>query len=302
MERRDASKETIGFVGLGLMGQPMARHLLRAGYAVRAHNRSRARAEALAADGAQICDTPAEAAEEASFVVTMVGDVPDLEQVLWADRGVLKALGAGSTLLQMSTVSREQVRRAAEACAGRGAALLDAPVTGGRVGAEQARLTIMVGGEAAVLERARPVLAAMGSTIVHVGGVGAATLVKLAVNLIQAGMVELLAEAMVLARRAGLPHEALLRVLEASAAGNALLKLKGAALSRADFEPQFALKWMDKDLRLAGEEAKALGAALPVSAAVTAFYSAARARGYGDEDYAAVARLIEELNAIKISG
>lgn len=294
--------ETIGFVGLGLMGAPMARHLARAGYDVRAHNRTRARAEALASAGARLCDTPAEAARGASYVITMVGDVPDLEAALWGEGGVLQGLGRGSVLLQMSTVSRQQVRRAAEACAERGAALLDAPVTGGRLGAEQGTLTVMVGGEAELVERARPVLAAFARTVVHVGGVGAATLIKLAINVIQAGMVELLSEALVLARRAGVRPEPLLSVLEASAGGSPLLKLKGAALTAGDYEPQFALKWMDKDLRLAAEETKALGAALPVAAAVTAFYSAARARGHGEEDYAAVARLIEELNEVRIRG
>lgn len=296
--------QTIGFVGLGLMGAPMARNLARAGYRLRLHSRTRARAEAVAAQapGARVCGSPAEAAEGSAFVITMVGDVPDLEQALWGERGALEALGAGSVLLQMATVSREQVRRAAEACARRGAALLDAPVTGGRVGAEQGTLTIMVGGEAEALERARPVLSAVGRTIVHVGGVGAATLVKLAVNVIQAGMVELLAEGLVLARRAGVRPQALLSVLEASAGGAPLLKLKGEALTSGDYGPQFALKWMDKDLRLAAEEAKGVGAALPVATAVAAFYSAARARGHGEEDYAAVARLIEELNEVKIAG
>lgn len=294
--------ETVAFVGLGLMGAPMARNLARAGYRLRVHNRTRARAEALHAPGAQLCASPAEAAEGASFVITMVGDVPDLERALWGERGVLEGLGAGSILLQMSTVSREQVRRAAEACAKRGAILLDAPVTGGRIGAEQAALTIMVGGDAGALERARPLLAVLGRTVVHVGGVGAATLVKLMVNVIQAGMVELLTEALALSRRAGLRPEPLLAVLEASAGGSPLLKLKGTALAAGDYEPQFALKWMDKDLRLAAEEAKALGATLPVATAVAAFYSAARARGHGEEDYASVARLIEELNEVKIAG
>jgi len=294
--------ETIGFVGLGLMGRPMARNLARAGHRLRICSRSRRSAEAAAVEGAKVCDTPAEAAEGASFIITMVGDVPDLQQVLWGKDGVLKSIASGSVLLQMSTVAPGQVRQAAEECARRGAELLDAPVTGGRIGAEEGRLTVMVGGDAGTLDRARPVLAPLARTIIHVGGIGAATVVKLAINVIQAGMVELLGEALVLARRSGVRPEPLLSVLEASAGGSPLLKLKGAALAAADYEPQFALKWMDKDLRLAGEEAKATGAALPVATAVAAFYSAARSRGHGEEDYAAVVRLIEDLNDVKIKG
>ncbi len=293
--------ETIGFVGLGLMGQPMAGNLARAGHRLRLFNRTRSRAETLRAQGAKVCDSPREAAQGASYVVTMVGDVPDLEQALWGEQGVLEGVSSGCTLLQMATVSRQQVRRAAEDCARRGVDFLDAPVTGGKVGAEQATLTVMVGGNRQVLERARPVLEPMSRTLVHVGAVGAATLVKLSLNVLQAGMVELLAESLVLISRAGLRLEPFLSVLESSAGGAPLLKLKGAALSAADYTPQFCLKWMDKDLRLAGDEAKALGAALPVSTAVSALYSAASERGYGEEDYAVVARLIEELNEVAIS-
>jgi 3-hydroxyisobutyrate dehydrogenase-like beta-hydroxyacid dehydrogenase len=284
------------------MGQPMARHLARAGFCTRVYNRTRARAEAVAADGAIVCGSPAEAAEGAAYVITMVGDGPALEEVVSGAAGVLQGLRPGSVLLQMSTVSREQVRRAADACARRGAELLDAPVTGGRIGAEQGTLTIMVGGDERTLDRARPILAPFSKTVLHVGAVGAGTLVKLAINVIQAGMVEMLAEGLALVRRAGLKPEALLEVLEASAGNSPLLRLKGAALRAGDYQPQFALKWMDKDLRLAGEEAKALGAALPVATAVAAFYSAAAGRGHGEEDYAAVARLIEELNDVRLRG
>jgi 3-hydroxyisobutyrate dehydrogenase-like beta-hydroxyacid dehydrogenase len=294
--------ETVGFVGLGLMGQPMARHLARSGFRTRVYNRTRARAEALSAAGALVCGSPAEAAEGAECVITMVGDVQALEEVVWGDAGVLRTLGRGSVLLQMATVSREQVRRAADACALRGAELLDAPVTGGRVGAEQGALTVMAGGDERTLDRVRPILASFSRVVVHVGPVGAGTLVKLAINVIQAGMVEMLAESLALVRRAGLRAEALLGVLEASAGNSPLLRLKGAALSAGNYEPQFALKWMDKDLRLAAAEAKGLGAALPVATAVAAFYSAAAGRGYGEEDYAAVAKLIEELNDVRLRG
>jgi 3-hydroxyisobutyrate dehydrogenase-like beta-hydroxyacid dehydrogenase len=293
--------ETIGFVGLGLMGQAMARNLIRAGNRLRLHNRTRARAEALEGKDVEICSSPAEAARGATHVITMVGDVPDLETVLWGEQGVLSGLGSGSVLVQMSTVSREQVRRAADDCARRGASFLDAPVTGGKVGAEEGTLTVMIGGEAEVLERARGILAPVARTVVHVGGVGAATLVKLALNVLQAGMVELLAETLVLCKRGGARVEPFLEVMGASAGGAPLLKLKGAALRDADTTPQFSLKWMDKDLKLAAAEGKVLDAALPVSTAVGALYSAAQERGLGEEDYVAVARLLEQLNEVEIA-
>jgi len=283
------------------MGQPMARHLARAGHRLRAYNRTRSRAEALAGEGVRVCGSPAEAAEGAALVVTMVSDGAALEEVLCAKGGILETFAAGGILLQMATVSRTQVRRAAEECARRGVALLDAPVTGGRVGAEQGTLTVMAGGDEAALERVRGVLSAMSRTVLHVGPVGSATLIKLALNVLQAGMVELLAEVLSLARRAGLRPEPFLAVLEASAGASPLLKLKGAALRAADYTPQFALKWMDKDLKLAGEEAKGLEATLPVATLVAALYSAAGGRGHGEEDYVAVARLIEELNEVKIA-
>ena len=293
--------ETIGIIGLGLMGQPMARNLARAGHPLRLFNRTRERAEALKGENIEICGSPAEAARGSKFVITIVGDVPDLEKALWGDQGVFAGLESGSMLLQMSTVSREQVRRAADECTRKGAWFLDAPVTGGKIGAEEGSLTVMVGGEAEILERARGILAPVARTVVHVGAAGTATMVKLALNVLQAGMVEILAEVMILCRRAGVRVDPFHDVMGSSAGGAPLLKVKGAALRDDDMAPQFSLKWMDKDLKLAVAEAKSLDAALPVSTAVAALYSAAEGRGLGEQDYAVVARLVEQLNEVKIA-
>jgi 3-hydroxyisobutyrate dehydrogenase-like beta-hydroxyacid dehydrogenase len=283
-------KPVVGLVGLGLMGRPMALNLLKAGFPLVVWNRTRAKAEALAAQGARVAASPREAAAQADVLLTIVSDPPALEAVLWGADGALAGLRRGSVLVDSSTVSPALARRAAAACAERGAEFLDAPVTGGTWGAEKGELVFMVGGERGALERVEPVLAAMGKRVFHLGPHGAGQTVKLAMNLILALEVGALAEALALVTAAGVAAERLIEVLQSSMARAAVLDIKAPMMLRQDYAPSFPLRLMHKDLGLALELAGQMGVPLPATAAAREVYSAVRGAARDDVDYAAVAR------------
>ncbi len=283
----------VGLIGLGLMGKPMAMNLQRAGFAVTVWNRTRTRADEVLRAGARWADSPRELAAKSNVVITIVSDPPALEQVLWGEAGVLAGLRPGSVLVDSSTVSPALARRAAEACAERGADFLDAPVTGGTWGAEKGELVFMVGGKAEVLRRVEPVLAAMGKRWFLLGPHGAGQTVKLAMNAILALQVQALAEALALVSAAGVSAERLLEVLAASMARAPVLDIKGPLMLKHDFAPSFPLRLMHKDLSLALELAGQLGLPLPATAAARETYSAAKGLARGDVDYCAVVRFWE---------
>ena len=281
---------SVGLIGLGLMGRPMAANLLKAGFPLAVWNRTRAKADGLAKDGASVAASPREAAAAADVLLTIVSDPPALESVLWGADGALAGLRKGSILVDSSTVSPALARRIAAACAERGAEFLDAPVTGGTWGAEKGELVFMVGGEAAALERVRPVLEAMGKRFFHLGPHGAGQTVKLAMNLLLALEVGALAEAMALVARAGVAPEKLVEVMQSSMARAAVLDIKAPMILRGEYAPSFPLRLMHKDLGLALELANQLGVPLPATAAAREVYSAVRGASSEDVDYAAVAR------------
>jgi 3-hydroxyisobutyrate dehydrogenase-like beta-hydroxyacid dehydrogenase len=281
---------TIGFIGLGLMGKPMARNLLKAGYPVVVWNRTAARADDLIREGAKLGKNPAETAGQADALITIVSDPPALEGVLWGTDGALAALKRGSTYIDSSTISPELARRVAAACAERGVDFLDAPVTGGTWGAEEGKLVFMIGGKKEVLDRVEPVLAAMGQRFFLLGPNGAGQTVKLAMNLILALEVEALAEAMALVTRAGVPGEKLVEVMQSSMARAAVLDVKAPLILKNEYPPSFPLRLMHKDMRLALELARQEGLNLPAAAASYATYSAVKEQAKDDPDYAAVAR------------
>jgi 3-hydroxyisobutyrate dehydrogenase len=281
---------SVGLIGLGLMGRPMAANLLKAGFPLAVWNRTRAKADELAKDGARVAASPREAAAAADVLLTIVSDPPALEAVLWGADGALAGLRPGSILVDSSTVSPALARRIAAACAERGAEFLDAPVTGGTWGAEKGELVFMVGGEAAALERVRPVLEAMGKRFFHLGPHGAGQTVKLAMNLLLALEVGALAEAMALVGRAGVAPEKLVEVMQSSMARAAVLDIKAPMILRGEYAPSFPLRLMHKDLGLVLELANQLGVPLPATAAAHEVYSAVRAAATEDVDYAAVAR------------
>lgn len=283
-------KPTIGFIGLGLMGKPMARNLLKAGFPVVLWNRTSSRAEELIREGAKLGANPRETAAQADVLISIVSDPPALEQVLWGTDGALGALKRGSTYIDSSTISPELARRVAAACAERGVDFLDAPVTGGTWGAEEGKLVFMIGGKKDVLDRAQPVLAAMGQRFFLLGSNGAGQTVKLAMNLILALEVDALAEAMALVTRAGVPGEKLVEVMQSSMARAAVLDVKAPLILKNEYPPSFPLRLMHKDMRLALELARQEGLNLPAAAASYATYSAVKEAAKDDPDYAAVAR------------
>jgi len=281
-------KPVIGFIGLGLMGRPMAANLLKAGFPVVVWNRTPGKSGDLAAGGAKIAATAREAAAAADVLITIVSDPAALESVLWGE-GALEALRRGTVLVDSSTVSPALERRIAAACAERGVESLDAPVTGGTWGAEKGELVFMVGGEASTLARVEPVLGAMGKKWFHLGSHGAGQVIKLAMNLLLALEVQALSEALALVGGAGIPPENLIGVMQASMARAPVLDIKAPMILKQDYTPSFPLRLMHKDLGLTLELANQIGVPLPACAAAREVYSAVKGAAKEDVDYAAVA-------------
>ena len=281
-------KPTVGFIGLGLMGHPMARNLLKAGFPLIVWNRTPERAERLVQEGAKLAATPRELAAQVDFLMTVVSDPPAVEKVLWGADGALAALRSGSVLIDSSTISPDLARRTAAACREKGVGYLDAPVTGGTWGAEKGELVFMIGGQAETLEKARPVFEAMGKKFFHLGSNGAGQIVKLAMNLILALEVEALAEALALVTHSGVQGERLIEVLQASMARAAVLDVKAPLLLKNEYPPSFPLRLMHKDLSLALDLGNQLGIPLPAAAAAREIYNSVKGSSKEDLDYAAV--------------
>ena len=269
-------KPTVGLIGLGLMGKPMGKNLLKAGFPLVVWNRSKAKSDELVREGAKARANPREVAAAADVLITIVSDPPAVEEILWGADGALGGLRRGSLLIDSSTISPDLARRAAAACAERGVDFLDAPVTGGTWGAEKGELVFMVGGKAEVLERAKPVLEAVGKRFFLLGPNGAGQTVKLAMNLILALQVEAFSEALALVTASGVPGEQLLEVMQSSMARSGVLDVKAPQILKNEFPASFPLRLMHKDVRLALELAKQNGVTLPSGAAAYATYSAVK--------------------------
>lgn len=282
-------KPKVGLIGLGLMGLPMGRNLLKAGFALTVWNRTRSKAEKLEQEGAKAANSPQDVAADSDVTFTIVSDPPALEQVLWGESGALLGLRKGSVLIDSSTVSPALARRISHACAERGADFLDAPVTGGTWGAEKGELIFMVGGKREVLDRVEPVLQSVGKRFFLLGPNGSGQTVKLAMNLILALEVQALAEGLELVTRAGVAGERLIEVLQSSMGRAPVLDVKAPVILKRDFTPSFPLRLMLKDVGLAMELAKENGIRLPAGAAAHEAYSAVKAAAKTDVDYAAIA-------------
>jgi 3-hydroxyisobutyrate dehydrogenase-like beta-hydroxyacid dehydrogenase len=281
---------TVGLIGLGLMGKPMGRNLLKAGFPLVVWNRTRSKADDLVREGAKLAASPRELAAQVDVLITIVSDPPALEEVMFGPEGALDAVRRGSLFIDSSTVSPELARREAAACTERGIDFLDAPVTGGTWGAEKGELVFMIGGKKEVLERAKPVLESMGKRFFFLGPNGAGQTVKLAMNLILALEVEALAEATALVTTAGIAGERLIEVLQSSMGRSALMDVKAPLILKNDYPASFPLRLMHKDVRLALELARAQKIELPAGAAAYSTYSAVKDAAKDDPDYAAVAR------------
>jgi 3-hydroxyisobutyrate dehydrogenase len=294
--------QRIGFIGIGIMGFPMARNLLWAGFSVRAFNRTRSKAEALREHGAEVVDSPAAAADGAEAVIACVGDSPDVRHVFLGASGVCETLEPGTLAIDMSTISPAVTREVAAAVEARGGVYLDAPVSGGRIGAETGTLAIMCGGSEEAFRRARPLLEAMGKTIVHCGPVGFGQLTKLC-NQILCGLNLLgVCEALVLAEKVGLDLSRLLQATTAGAAGSWALAHLGEKMRNRDFAPAFMIDLQQKDLRLVLEQAAAGNLALPGTSLVSQLFAANQAAGEGREGTQALLKVLERLSNLDVHG
>ena len=289
----------VGVIGMGIMGAPMARNLLKAGFRVMVHNRTRSKEAELVQEGAIAASSPREAAEASEVVISMVADSPDVQQVILGSGGVIEAARVGLTVIDMSTISPSVTREIAAELAKRGANMLDAPVSGGQWGAIQGTLAIMVGGEKATVEACMPVFQAMGQRIVHVGPSGAGQTVKLVNQILVAGTLNAVCEALVFGAKAGLDLEAAIEAVGGGAAGSWQLENLGKRIIRGDFDPGFMVKLQQKDLRLILEQGRQMHVTLPGTALVNQLYQALEAAGEGELGTQALARVHERASNVE---
>lgn len=284
---------TIAFIGTGVMGRSMAGHLLKAGFPLRVTNRTRSKADELVRDGAVWCDSPGEAASGSSVVITIVGFPRDVERVTLGDDGIIARAPEGAFLIDMTTSSPDLARKIDQAARDRGQHVLDAPVSGGDVGAREARLSIMVGGEPADFERVRPILELMGRNIVLQGPVGSGQHTKMANQIAIAASMIAVSESLVYAKRAGLDPETVLKSIGGGAAASWTLNTLGPRMLAGDFAPGFYVKHFIKDMRIAIESAEAMNLELPGLRLAKKLYDQLAAEGGENDGTQALYRLID---------
>ena len=290
----------IGFIGMGIMGRGMARNLLKAGYPVTVWNRTRSKAEEVAADGATVADSVRSLAETSEIILLCVSDTPDVEAVVLGEEGVLSGAKAGALVIDCSTISPGATRTLAEKLAEKGIRMLDAPVSGGSEGAAKGTLSIMVGGDAADFAEALPVLQAMGKNIVHVGGHGAGQTVKLVNQVLVVGNMLAAAEALLLAQAGGVDLQKTFDAVSAGAGGSWMFSNRAPQAMRRDWRPGFTIDLQQKDLRLVLEAADENGVPLPATALIFQLYRTLQQRGLGSEGNHALVKALEHLAGIEV--
>ncbi len=293
-------QESIGFIGLGIMGMPMARNLMKAGFSVSVYNRTRSKAEQLAGEGAALAGTLRELAEASSIIITIVSDTPDVEGLVLGDNGLIDHLKSGSIVIDMSTISPQVTVEIAARLKEKGVWMLDAPVSGGEQGAIDGTLAIMAGGEEETFQRCLPVFQAMGRNIVHVGGSGAGQTVKLVNQILVIGNLNAVAEALVFARKQGVDLTAAIDAVKAGAAGSWQLANLAPRMVQRDFRPGFMVDLMQKDLRLVMEAAESQQVTLPVTGLLHQLLGSLQAAGEGRSGTQALVKVLERLSNIEI--
>jgi 3-hydroxyisobutyrate dehydrogenase len=286
----------IGFIGLGIMGRPMAGHLLRGGHPLTVYNRTRSKTAELQAQGAAVAESPAEVAALSEIVIVMVTDTPDVRQVVEGPRGVIEGVRPGSVVVDMSTISPQAERALDEALRARGAALVDAPVSGGDVGAREATLAIMAGGDPQVFERVRPVLGLLGKSITYCGPSGSGQIAKLSNQILVSVTLLAVSEALVFARKNGLDPSTMISAVSGGAAQSWQLTNLGPRIIKRDFAPGFMVDLVQKDLRLVLEASGGAGVSLPATALVHQLFGSAQAHGGGREGTQSLAKVVERLS------
>lgn len=287
--------ETIGFIGLGIMGKPMAHNLLKAGYSLIILNRHPEVTDELVAQGARAAEKPQDVAAQSQVVITMLPDSPQVEEVILGPHGILEGGHAGLTVIDMSTISSVVTQRIATRLAEHDIPMLDAPVSGGDKGAIAGTLSIMVGGDAEVFSRCLPLFHAMGKTVVHVGASGAGQVVKSCNQIVVALTIEAVSEALVLGSKAGVDPAKILQVLGGGLAANKVMELRGEGMRTHAFTPGFRVRLHHKDLGIALGAGRAYGVPLPVTALVDSMLGALEAGGRGELDHSALLTFIEDL-------
>lgn len=288
--------ERVGCIGLGLMGKPMARNLLQAGFHVTVYNRSRPAIDTLVAEGAIAAETPEQVAQQSDIVITMLPDTPDVEAVILAEHGILAGAHAGLLVIDMSTISPLGTVQLATTLEQHGVHMLDAPVSGGNEGAIAGTLSIMVGGTEADFERARPIFSVLGKTITHCGPHGAGQTVKSCNQVVVALIIAAISEGLVLGSRVGVSPEILLRVLSGGLAQNRVMDLRGPNMIKHHFEPGGKAQFHRKDLGIALQLARAYDVSLPLTALVDQFFTTLVAHQQGNMDHSALMTVIETLS------
>ena len=294
-------KEHVGFIGLGVMGSPMAAHLVRAGYPMTVFNRTSVKMEPLMAIGAAPSGSCRELASRSDIVISMVSDSPDVEEVYLGPDGVLAGVRKGSLLIDMSTISPGMAIRVTRCAEEAGCTMMDAPVSGGDVGARNATLSIMVGGETQAFDRALPLLQVLGKPILC-GPSGAGQTVKACNQIATALHLVAMSEALVLGQKAGVDPTVILQVLGAGYAESRVMDVRGPRVVRRDFAPGFRGRLHHKDLHIVLETARELGCPLPASALAHELFSSVVANGWGDLDHSAVIRVLETLAGVEVTG
>lgn len=287
--------ETIGFIGLGIMGKPMAHNLLKAGYSLIVLNRHQEITDELVAKGAHTAEHPNDVAAQCQVVITMLPDSPQVEEVILGPHSVLEGAHEGLTVIDMSTISSIVTQNIAKRLAEHGIAMLDAPVSGGDKGAIAGTLSIMVGGDAEVFSRCLPIFQAVGKTIVHVGESGAGQVVKSCNQIVVALTIEAVSEALVLGSKAGVDPAKILQVLSGGLAANKVMELRGEGMRTHNFTPGFRVRLHHKDLGIALGAGRAYGVPLPVTAIVDQMLASLEVGGHGDLDHSALLTYIEDL-------
>jgi 2-hydroxy-3-oxopropionate reductase len=295
-------REHIGFIGLGLMGKPMSHNLLRAGYQLSVFNRSAPAVNELVQAGASAATSPREIAERCDIVITMLPDTPDVESVFTGPDGLLAGAHAGLLLIDMSTIAPATAQRLAVEAQHYDVHVLDAPVSGGDVGAQAGTLSIMVGGAQEDLERARPVFEVLGQRITHCGPHGAGQIVKACNQVVVALIIEAVSEALVLGAKAGVQPEIVLQVLGGGLAQNRVMDLRGASMVQHQFAPGGKARFHHKDLGIALQLARASGVAVPMTAFVDQLFLGLSEQGKGDLDHSALLTMLELLSNYSLAG
>ena len=291
----------VGFIGLGIMGKPMARNLLKAGYPLIVHNRSRAAVDELSKEGAQAADSAQKVAARSELLITMLPDSPDVELVYAGENGVFAGAKAGMVLIDMSSISPVVARKLATDAEKHGLDMLDAPVSGGEAGAISATLSIMIGGKPNAVERAMPIFQALGKNIVHVGDAGAGQVTKAANQMVVGTTIAIVSEALVLAAKAGVDPAKVRQALLGGFAQSKILEAHGQKMLDRNFKPGFRIRLHEKDMKIALSTGLEYGVPLMVTSQVGQMMTAMKSMGNGDLDHSGLVKFVEELAHTELS-